>query len=123
MGNIRLYLRTGFFLFLMVVVMTVLTATQKEPASKDSDPCALVRQALVDSGRIKSGMTRREVEKYFSLDGGMLFAEKTRYVYSKCQYIKIEIDFSRKPSGKELFSPNDIVVNAARPYIEYPAKD
>jgi hypothetical protein len=33
----------------------------------------MVQQALVDYARIKSGLTRREVEKYFMQQGGVQF--------------------------------------------------
>jgi len=69
-------------------------------------------------------MTRREVEKYFVSDGGLQFPNSTRYVYPKCVYIKLEVDFSPAPSrDRALASAEDIVTRVSKLFVNYPVKD
>jgi uncharacterized membrane-anchored protein len=96
---------------------------QKAAHTQPRSPCAVVAEALTASYNIKPGMTRREVEKYFVRDGGAHFAEKTRYVYQSCDYLKVEVEFNLKPSGKDLNSPNDVVTATSKLFVENPAKD
>jgi hypothetical protein len=116
-------MRFVFYTALGIGSVTLLTAAQKYSPTSDHSGCGVVRQALNDSGRIKAGMTRRDVEKYFSVEGGMNFPLNTRYVYSKCRYIKIDIEFRSAPGNKKLMSPNDVVSDFSKLYIEYPIAD
>jgi hypothetical protein len=90
--------------------------------------CAVVKEALDDSLHIKAGMTRPEVEKHFTPDGGLqsfsTTGSTTRYVYLKCEFIKINISFKSAVRGKQdLRSPDDVVENVSKPYLEYPMAD
>lgn len=86
--------------------------------------CDAVRRALDDTMRIRPGMMRKEVEKYFSEDGGMQFQTRTRYVWTACAYLKLDVEYDLSPSrGKNLTSPEDTVRTVSKLYVEYPAKD
>jgi hypothetical protein len=89
-----------------------------------TDTCGQVKRALDDSLQIKTGMTRREVEKQFEDDGGIQAREQTRYVSKKCPYIQVEIHFKLIASNNSLdFSPDDIVAKVSKPYLAYLAVD
>jgi hypothetical protein len=72
-------------------------------------------------------MTRRDVERNFTMDGGLQFFSKsgftTCYVYSKCEFIRITVAFNAAQSKMGSPSPDDIVVRVSKPYLEYAAKD
>jgi hypothetical protein len=114
-------------LFLLVTgISTVwLRAGPRQNGSDNSQAsCQIVRQALEETRRIKGGMTRREVEKYFTQDGGLQTREETRYLYRRCDYIKVDIEF--KPSAsvdRVVYSPDDIVIQVSRPYLDNPNAD
>jgi hypothetical protein len=64
------------------------------------------------------------VEKYFQQDGGLQFAERTRYVHPKCEYIKLQVDFKRAASKDgSLLSPDDTVTGVSKLFVDYPVKD
>ena len=109
----------------MICLVTTMSwaSRQKAAQTQPRSPCAVVAEALTAKDNIKPGMTRSEVEKYFVLDGGMQFAEKTRYVYRNCDYLQVEVEFNLKPSGKDLRSPNDVVTAASKLFVAHPAKD
>lgn len=118
-----------------IVVVTIIcglfAATEpglRQNSVKQQDSCAVVKEALDDSLHIKVGTTRREVEKYFTPDGGLQFfsttRSTTRYVYLKCEFIKVDISFKSAVRGEQnLGSPDDIVENVSKPYLEYPVTD
>ena len=119
-------MKTGAAVVAVAVCLTTAmswASQQKAAQTQPRSPCAVVAKALSVTDNIKPGLTRREVEKYFVLDGGMQFAEKTRYVYRNCDYLQLEIEFSLKPYGKDLRSPNDVVTATSKLFVAYPAKD
>jgi hypothetical protein len=98
--------------------------SRQDSSDKSQTSCDLIRQALEEASRIKSGMTRREVEKHFKPDGGLQARQETRYLYSKCNYIRIDIDFKvEPPSDRTESSPYDIVVKVLTPYLDNPTAD
>ena len=69
-------------------------------------------------------MTRAEVEKKFTPDGGLQAYLTTRYTYLKSSLIKIDVKYKAAVESKTGFlSPNDIVVSVSKPYLEYPFTD
>jgi hypothetical protein len=100
---------------------------QQAPASAQPS-CAIVKEALDDPSHIKPGMTRADVKKSFTPDGGFQFFSKsgstTRYLYLKCSFIKIDVKFQNAAASKRgSSSPNDVVVSISKPYLEYPFTD
>ena len=95
-----------------------------QPGRAAGSGCALVEQALAAYKQVKPGITRKEVEKNFDYDGGLNFAERGRYRYRGCDYIKLEVDFKSAPrAGNALTSPNDTVTTVSRLFIDYPTQD
>jgi hypothetical protein len=95
-------------------------------AGPPPDACAILKEAIGEVGQIKPGMTRREVEEHFQLDGGLQFRNTTRYIYPKCREvnIKVEIEFNLAvPADQITGSPDDTVVKVSTPYLDYPARD
>ena len=86
-----------------------------------------VEKCLVDFGRIRVGMTRSDVDKIFPQDGGIQCVSPVRYIHPECGYFMIDVsfDFKRNPDdqNRAITSPDDLVTNISRPYIEYPAYD
>jgi hypothetical protein len=86
--------------------------------------CSVVEQALVARSKLKNGVTRAEVERDFVMDGGLIFRTSTSYVFSKCQFIKVKIEFEvdSKTPGVEP-SAHDRVKDISALSVEYPMKD
>jgi hypothetical protein len=110
---------------LLILVLISIPALERgaqlEPAQDSS--CALVREALNDYQHIRVGITRNEVERYFKRDGGMQFPDNTRYVYSKCPYLHLDVEFQAKGSTEPPFSGEDTVIKTSKLYVDYSVKD
>lgn len=115
-------MRKRILVILMIVSASAapILPAQSLPACS---PCGQVEQALEDSTRLKAGMTRRDAERYFALDGGMNFRGQTRYVYKKCDFVKVEITFEEDPSVQNDFSQKDKITNLSKLFLEFPSKD
>ena len=75
--------------------------------SKEQEGWPLVERALKDYQQIKSASTRAQVEKYFRQDGGLQFPAKVRYVYAKCDYLHVDVEFELARPAKILSLPED----------------
>jgi hypothetical protein len=64
-----------------------------------------------------------EVEKYFRQGGGLQFPAKMRYVYPKCDYLHVDVEFELARPAQILSTPEDRVVGVSKLYVEYPAAD
>jgi hypothetical protein len=77
---------------------------------------------------VKPGMTRRDLFKVFTEEGGLSTSTQRRYVYKDCPYIKVDVKFSpvgdtgrdRTPLPED---PADKIVEISRPFLEYPIMD
>jgi hypothetical protein len=92
--------------------------------ANDSSFCKGLQQALAESQRIKAGMKRGEVERYFHVDGGVQFPNSGRYVYQSCAYLKIVVEYELAPKrGGQLSSADDIVKGVSKPFVDFPTMD
>jgi hypothetical protein len=90
-----------------------------------SQGCDLVAEALDAASRLKAGMPRADVEKAFTLDGGMSFQDRATYTYRHCRYIKVDVEFQKRDVAPDVqaFSPEDQVSKVSKPYLAYPISD
>ncbi|MDQ1406242.1 MAG: hypothetical protein QOG55_1871 [Acidobacteriaceae bacterium] len=108
---------------LSVSLMPLWFEASIQSKAQESPSCATVQQALIDSGHIKPGVTRHEVEKYFMRQGGVQFPGSTHYLYRKSRYLHVDVDFTAKGGVDRLFSSDDVVTKVSQLYVDYTAKD
>jgi hypothetical protein len=89
-------------------------------AQRNDDTAAHVQwveNALKDIQTIKVGMTRRDLLQVFTTEGGLSSPRSRQYVYKKCPYFKVHVDFELS-GNKAVESPDDKIINISKPYIE-----
>lgn len=111
-------------ILLVAIVVTVSgqELSNERPAEIDHEHTRWINEVLRSIITIQPGMTRKNVARLLTEDGGLQFRGHGRYVYAKCPYIKVDIEFSAVDGG-EKFSPEDKIVKVSRPYLEYPTSD
>lgn len=81
--------------------------------------------SVIDSiHTIKPGMTRADLLKVFTTEGGMSTRQHRTYVYKGCGYIKVEVEFrpiQDTQSGAEM--PTDRIISISQPFLEYSIAD
>ena len=114
-------------LFCVVYVAAVIAQTQDErdtPAF-DSEHTEWIANSLLSIQTVKAGMTRADLMKVFTTEGGLeFFGATTRqqtYVYRKCPYIKVDVKF--EASGPVEYLPGDKIISISRPYLAWSVMD
>jgi hypothetical protein len=79
-----------------------------------------VEEALRSAESVKVGMTRADVLRVFTTEGGLSSPAWRTYVYRKCRYIKVDVKFST--SGHEEHE-NDRIISISQPYLAWSVAD
>ena len=107
-----------------VALLWCFSLAHAQTSQATATQCTTVLRALEDYQTIKPGLARKEVEKKFKYDGGVQFPDQSRFTHRGCDYIKVEVTFQPAPNrGKSLTSPDDVVTEVSKLYIDYPARD
>ena len=82
---------------------------------------AWVASVLRAAQTIKVGMTRSDLMKIFTTEGGLSTASQRTYVYRECPFIKVDVKFTVSSHDQEL--PTDKVAEVSRPYLAWSVMD
>ena len=104
--------------------------TQTEFATRskavNSQHTKWIAQSLREMQTIKAGMTRAQLTKVFTTEGGLSTRKWRRYAYRECPYIKVDVEF--KPVGTSKKYPhaesrNDVITEISKPFLEWSIQD
>ena len=122
-------MRRRWLLALFVAVATVicLGVASKQcarPAAKE-DHVKWIADSLKEIQTVKTGMTRDQLLRVFTMEGGESNRIVRTYVYHECPYIKVDVQF--KPVGNEdnLLEERgeDVIAGISRPYLGWSILD
>ena len=90
-----------------------------------------VAQSLNRMESVKPGMTRAELMKIFTVEGGESTGLQRTYVYRDCPYFKVDVEFTpvgrpaRDADGRVTLveSDSDIIKSTSRPYLDWSVSD
>src|SRR5262245_11285252 len=88
-------------LLLIVTSLTLLltnTALEAQSPQKSQGQTEWVANSLKEIQTIKVGMTRTDLLKVFTTEGGLSTGLTRTYVYRECPYIKVDVEF--EPVGR-----------------------
>jgi hypothetical protein len=109
--------------FVIILAATLTMCSRSSPSiAGDSHEANFAKQIsgiLRECEQIKPGMTRAELLKVFTTEGGFYTTANRTFVYRGCQYIKVDVDFSLsdpKPGGLEE-RPTDTISKISKPYL------
>jgi hypothetical protein len=100
----------------IVVVAVLALALQAQKNEDTADHVQWVEHALKDIQTIKVGMTRKDLMTIFTTEGGFSSFQSRQFVYKKCPYFKVKVQFELSDKTKE--SPDDKIINISKPYLE-----
>lgn len=107
------------FLFAMLLLVASGTVPL---AGQSSDHAEWVSQSIKAMRSVKVGMTRADLAKVFTTEGGMSTRINRTYVYRDCPFFKVDVEFEPDPASPDE-SSKDKIVSISRPYLEYPTHD
>lgn len=84
-----------------------------------------VAKVLRRIGNIQPGMTREELSKVFTTEGGLSSRLQRTYVLAECPYIKVDVRFkaANDEGNWEKEEPRDVIESISRPYMAWSTKD
>jgi hypothetical protein len=79
-----------------------------------------VTGVMMDIQTIKPGMTRQDLLKVFTTEGGLSTRTQQTYVHKDCPYVKVDVVF--KPVGDGgatgMEGPRDEITRISQPYLQ-----
>jgi hypothetical protein len=84
-----------------------------------------ISEILAECQKIKPRMTRAELLKVFTTEGGLSTATHRTFVYRSCPYIKVDVDFTLSGSNQKAIEerPTDTIIKISKPYLEWSTID
>jgi len=90
----------------------------------DSELARWIGANLPEMESIKHGMTRKELLRVFMGEGGISNRQQRRYVYRRCAYVKVDVEFA--PAGIPNAygeGPDDRITKISKPFLEFAIVD
>ncbi|WP_395748471.1 hypothetical protein [Prosthecobacter sp.] len=84
-----------------------------------------VADIYVECQKIAPGVTRRELLKVFTTEGGLSTATQRTFIHRQCPIIKVDVEFKLSdPKQGELDErPTDTISKISRPYLAPSIRD
>ena len=129
-------MKPKLLLCLALVLSLVLAGCESAPSVRSSAPSRggndvdkdLTKQIsdiLTECQKIKPGMTRSDLLKVLTTEGGLSTATHRTFVYRGCRYIKVDVEFTLSEPKQNVLEerPTDTVSKLSKPYLEWSIND
>ena len=115
-------------LFAAVISTSALSVGSSQKSQQQTE---WVAKSLREIQKVKVGMTRADLLKVFTTEGGLSTGLSRTYVYRECPYIKIDVEF--EPVGRPAHDADgrvtlveadgDVIKRISKPYLEWSIMD
>jgi hypothetical protein len=80
-----------------------------------------IAKSLAEIESVKVGMTRAELARVFTNEGGIFTRRQQRFVYRECPYIKVDVEFELvgQPENQLVGSSEDKITKISKPFLEW----
>ena len=106
----------------LALSMSCLSGTESQNAQEHTQ---WIANSLKEMETIKVGMTRADLLRVFTEEGGLSTRTWQRYVFRECPYIKVDVEF--EPMGniedKLTKSQKDEIIKISKPFLEWSVSD
>src|SRR4051794_1848247 len=111
---------------LFLLLLTVMPLPAQSP-QREQEQTQWIADSLKEIQKIKAGMTRADLLKVFTTEGGLSAGLNRTYVYRKCPYIKVDVEFeavgrpARDADGRVTLveADEDVIKTISRPYLAW----
>jgi hypothetical protein len=124
------YHMVSLLLALFVWIGTAAGQSPAKPLVADPALTRSMEQVLKDVSSVQSGMTRAELLRVFTTEGGLSTRDEQRYVYRRCPLIKVIVSFRRPADADDDWGgapeeerAGDIIQSISKPFLDYPIMD
>jgi hypothetical protein len=104
----------------LLIVTCLIAATIARAADEDADLTKKLQLIIGEVKLVQPGMTRGDLLRFFTIEGGFSTRKHRRYVERRCPYIKVDVEFdligqAAGPSGE---SSADIIKHISEPFLQ-----
>lgn len=111
--------------------MLTVGAQSFRDSRKSEENTKWISDSLREMKTIEVGKTRADLLKVFTTEGGLSTGLRRTYVYHKCPYIKVDVEFeavgrlARDAEGRVTLeeSDKDTIKSISKPYLEWSITD
>ena len=82
-----------------------------------------ISESLKTIQTLKPGDTRQDLLKLFTTEGGLYTRTQGHFVYRKCPYVKVDVEFKTADNDIDHMDPNDVIAKISKPYLEWTIAD
>src|SRR5262249_10588259 len=120
----------------VLIAVAIGAASSARSNSQSQSSCAQEHQvwvshALEKMETVKAGMTRDELLKVFTTEGGLSTGLRRTFISRDCAYFKVDVEFravgrpDRDSEGRVTLREDarDIIVKISRPYLQFSIMD
>ena len=101
------------------LIMCWFTTLSFANGSVDTNLTNQISDILKECESIKPGMTRADLLKIFTTEGGLYTQTERTFDHKRCLYIKVDVEFAPTKSEKRLQpeQPTDTITKISKPYL------
>ena len=119
--------KTAFTLAILLCALALIVSAQSlRDSQKSEENTKWISDSLREMKTIEVGKTRAELLKVFTTEGGLSTGLNRTYVYRKCPYIKVDVEFeavgrtARDAEGRVTLKEDDRdkIKSISKPYLE-----
>ena len=126
--NVKKIVMSAASLLGLVLAVSALSVQGPPKSQAQTD---WIAHSLKEMQTVKVNMTRADLLKIFTAEGGISTGLNRTYVYRKCQLIKVDVEFepvgrpARDAEGRvTLVEANeDVIKKVSKPYLEWGVTD
>ena len=114
---------------LSVILLLFLCAPVSSQGDSDAELTRLISEAILETSAITVGMSRGDLARVFTTEGGLSTRAQRTYVYRRCPYIKVDVEFEvehlRDSEGRvsRPEADDDVIKRISRPYLAWSVTD
>ncbi len=130
-SEIAMRKRAFTFAIFLCALAIVVSAQSFRDSQKSEENTKWISDSLREMKTIEVGKARADLLKVFTTEGGLSTGLRRTYVYRKCPYTKVDVEFeavgrpARDAEGRETHekSDKDTIKSISKPYLEWSVAD
>jgi len=111
----------------LVVTLSMCSFATPSFADNDGDRnlTKQISDILTECKKITPGMTRADLLKVFTTEGGIFTATHRTFVHRHCPYIKVDVEFALSEQKQKVIEerPTDTILKISKPYLDWGVAD
>ena len=109
----------------VVLLLTAASLMSAQETDSDQEHAKWIASVMDSIQTVKPGMTRNDLLRVFTIEGGLSNRLHRTYVYKRCPYIKVAVEFEAVGNPEDILTemPADKIEKISTPFLQYSVMD